>query len=287
LFLENRDIKFPFCLSWANETWSRRWDGRDHHILIQQTHPPLKDRWKLHFDYLIRAWSDPRAITIQGRPVFVIYRPHRINGIADMIDYWRELAQRAGLKGLYLIAQKQYEFPNRDCLKPFDGIFQFQPFEAIYSPGFDKNSIRQSRWFSFVRALPERIQDLLRSVQANFIKGTTFYDYDTVWAHMNRIRREAGLDTFPGAFADWDNSARYKNRATIFRGANPEAFREWFGALVAGMPQRQLPESFIFFNAWNEWSEGTYLEPDMRFGYRYLEAIRDVLTPAESQRACR
>ncbi|MBL8512473.1 MAG: glycoside hydrolase family 99-like domain-containing protein, partial [Betaproteobacteria bacterium] len=73
--LDHPDIDFPFCLAWANETWSRRWDGRESDVLISQTHPPVKERWEQHFQYLIRAWKDPRAIKMDGKPVFLIYRP--------------------------------------------------------------------------------------------------------------------------------------------------------------------------------------------------------------------
>ena len=112
LMLANKDIGMPFCLSWANETWSKRWDGRDHHILIQQTHPPDEESWSRHFDYLIRAWTDERAIKIDGRPVFVIYRPHRISKIDEMLSYWQDRARQSGLKGLYFIFQKQYDLPD-------------------------------------------------------------------------------------------------------------------------------------------------------------------------------
>jgi hypothetical protein len=277
LFLQNKDINFPFCLSWANETWSKRWDGRDHNILIKQTHPPLKQRWKLHFDYLIRAWNDERAICVDGRPIFIIYRPHKIPEIENMLDYWRELAVEHGLKGLYFIFQKQYELPNRDCLKSFDAAFQFQPFEAIYSPDLDSNSIRQSKWFKLIRTLPVGIEDILRSLYSLFVKGLTFYDYDSVWKEIVKVRRDPELTTFPGAFVDWDNSARYKNRATIFRGVSPERFEYWLGKLVESMPEREIPEPFIFLNAWNEWAECTYLEPDERYGFNYLEAVQRVL----------
>lgn len=278
LLLANKDIDFPFCLSWANETWSRRWDGRDHHILVQQTHPPTEESWRRHFDYLITAWTDPRAIKVDGKPVFVIYRPHRIEQIDKMIAYWRNLAVQAGLPGLYIMAQKQYEFPNKECVRSFDGVFQFQPFEAIFSPGFDKNSVRHSHFYKLVRKLPEKAQNLLRSARAKFINELTFYDYDSVWAEIIKIRHEAGLDTYPGAFVDWDNAPRYKSRATVFNGAAPEAFKKWLDKLLATMPARKLPENFIFLNAWNEWSEGTYLEPDERYGYQYLEALRAALT---------
>lgn len=277
LFMENRELDFPFCLSWANETWSRRWDGRDHHVLIRQTHPPTRESWKRHYDYLIKAWTDPRAIKVDGKPVFVIYRPQRIDKIDQMLEYWRELAMRDGLPGLYFIFQKQYELPSRDCLNSFDGVFQFQPFEAINSPAHDRNSIRHSGLYKLVRSLPEHYQDLLRGLRARFVKELTFHSYDAAWQQIVAIRPEPGLATFPGAFVDWDNTARYKHRATVFRGASPEKFREWFARLVDTMPQRNLPEDFIFFNAWNEWSEAAYLEPDERYGYQYLEIVKNVL----------
>ena len=278
LILENQDIDFPFCLSWANETWSKRWDGRDHHILIQQTHPPTRESWKKHYDYLIKAWSDPRAIKVDGKPVFVIYRPQRIEKINTMLAYWRELAQQDGLPGLYFIFQKQYELPSTSCLNSFDAQFQFQPFEAAYSPSFDKKLIHHSPLFKIVRRLPERFQDMLRGIRSQFVKELTFYDYDATWQQIIAIRPDQKLTTFPGAFVDWDNAARYKKRATIYRGASPESFRNWLAKLVETMPQRNLPENFIFLNAWNEWSEGTYLEPDERYGYKYLEAVKQVLS---------
>ena len=278
LVMHNRDIDFPFCLSWANETWSRRWDGRDSHTLIQQTHPPIKESWRAHYDYLIRAWTDPRAIKVEGKPVFVIYRPQRIEKIDEMLAYWRELAQQDGLPGLYFIFQKQYELPSRACLNSFDGVFQFQPFEAINSPTYDKSSIRHSRWFKLVRSLPERYQDMLRGLRAKFVKELTFHDYEAVWKKIVEVRPDQKLTTFPGAFVDWDNASRYKRRATIFREATPAIFASWFAKLLESMPQRNLPDDFIFVNAWNEWSEGAYLEPDEKFGYQYLEAVRNVLS---------
>ena len=277
LILKNKDIDFPFCLSWANETWTRRWDGRNHLVLIQQTHPATRESWKKHYDYLIKAWTDPRAIKVEGKPVFVIYRPNRIDKIDEMLAYWRELAQQDGLPGLYFIFQKQGELATRNCLNSFDALFQFQPFEAINSPTFDKRSIRHSMLFRLVLALPDRYQDMLRDIRAKFVKELTFHDYDATWQQIVEIRPDQKLTTFPGAFADWDNAARDKKRATIFRGASPEGFCKWLSKLVDTMPQRNLPENFIFLNAWNEWSEGAYLEPDERYGYQYLEAVKKVL----------
>lgn len=278
LVMENKDIDFPFCLSWANETWSKRWDGKDHQILIQQTHIATKERWKQHYDYLIKAWTDPRAIKVDGKPVFVIYRPQRINKIDDMLAYWRELAVKDGLSGLYFIFQKQGELPSKNCLNLFDAVFQFQPQEAVNSPSYDKKSIRHSKLFKLIQSLPERYQDMLRGLRAKFVRELTFHDYDEVWRQIVDIRPDAKLTTYPGAYVDWDNAARYKKRATIFREASPEKFGVWLTKLVDSMPQRNLPENFIFLNAWNEWAEGAYLEPDERYGYQYLEAIKSALS---------
>ena len=277
LMIENKEIDFPFCLSWANETWSKRWDGQDHHILIQQTHPPTIESWKKHYDYLIKAWKDPRAIKIDGKPVFVIYRPLRIEKINEMLAFWRTCAIEDGLLGLYFIFQKQHELPNEDCLKSFDAIFQFQPFEAINSPSFNKNSIRHSFLFKSFRCLPDYLQDVMRALKAKIFKQLTFHDYDATWQQIVKIRPDKKFVTYPGAFVDWDNAARYKNRATIFKGASPESFRKWFSMLINSLPMRDLPENFVFLNAWNEWSEGTYLEPDIKHGYKYIDAIKEVL----------
>ena len=278
--LNNKHVDFPFCLSWANETWSRRWDARESHILIQQTHPPVMESWKRHFDYLIRAWTDERAIRVDNKPVFIIYRPHHITEINQMLDFWRESAVKYGIEGLYFIAQKQYEHPLEESLENFDAEFQFQPFESIYSPDFESGTLKQNKWVQLLRALPESVQNYLRDLEYKYFHRLTFHEYDKVWKHAIRIREHTKLTTYPGAFIDWDNTARYKKRATIFKGASPERFEYWFTQLVKSMPKRNLPENLIFINAWNEWAEGAYLEPDETNGFRYLEAVKSALLNA-------
>ncbi len=277
IVMDSPELDFPFCLAWANETWSRRWDGQDHHILQEQTHQPDKALWQRHFDYLFRAWSDDRAIKVDGKPVFLVYRAHRIAEIGAMFDFWRELAHRRGLPGLYFVSMKQYEFPVPEVLKHFDATMHFQPFEAIYSPDFAVPAIETRRVLALARLLPEKVQDVLRAIRYRFFSGLTFYDYDMVWKQILKVEREGGIPAFPGAFVDWDNTARYVKRARIFRGASPERFAYWFRQLVEITAQRPEPERMIFLNAWNEWAEGAYLEPDERHGYRVLEALRDAL----------
>ena len=284
IFLESKDLDFRFCLAWANETWSRRWDGLDHHILIKQTHIPDKEKWRAHFNYLIRAWSDERAICIDERPVFLIYRAHRISQIGDMFDFWQELAVRRGLKGIFFIAIKQYEFPIPDVLKYFDAVVQFQPFEAIYSPEFEGKGLAESKLVQSLRVLPENILDILRSVKYSLFNSLTFYDYDIVWEQILKKKHEGGLPTYPGAFVDWDNTARYEKRAKVFRRACPEKFEYWFNRLVRNMAPQLGSDQYIFINAWNEWAESAYLEPDERYKYSYLEATMRCLHSAPSNK---
>ena len=277
LMLENRHLDLPFALAWANETWSRRWDGRDHHILVEQTHAPDRALWQKHFDYLFRAWSDDRAIKVDGKPIFLVYRSHRITQIGEMFDFWREQAHRRGLPGIYLVSMKQYEFPVPEVLRHFDATMQFQPFEAIYSPDFEVPVLETSKALRHVRMLPDKAQDFLRAIRYRFFSGLTFYDYDLVWKQILKEEREGGIPAFPGAFVDWDNTARYVKRARIFKGATPERFEHWFAQQVEATSRRPAPEHLIFLNAWNEWAEGTYLEPDVRHGHRYLEAVKRCL----------
>lgn len=282
IILDNPELDFPFCLSWANETWSRRWDGRNHDVLIKQTHPPTKESWENHFQYLIRAWTDPRAIKIDNKPVFVIYRPQYIEKIDEMIAYWNQRAKEHGLEGIYLIAQKQYEFPNRKCIADFDALFQFQPFEAMQTTKYATNDIRNRDWYKIFRNLPEILQDWLRDIK-EFLKirisksQLTFYDYDRVWKNIIKQRDDKKLKNYSGAFVDWDNTARYGDRAIIFKGASPERFKYWFSKLVEQTTLKDVNDQFIFINAWNEWAEGTYLEPDEKYQYQYLEAVQEVL----------
>ena len=283
LMMDSTELDFPFCLAWANETWSRRWDGQEHHILQEQTHRPDKAMWEKHFNYLFRAWSDERAIKIDGRPVFLIYRPHKIEKIGEMFSFWRTLAQQRGLLGIYFIAMKQMEYPAPEVLKHFDASMHFQPFEALNSPDYEDNNVsrRNGLVMRTLRQLPERLKVILRAIRYNLVPALTYYDYEKVWKQILKIERDGGIPTFPGAFVDWDNTARYGNRARLFKGASPEQFAFWFKQLVQVTSQRPMLERTIFLNAWNEWAEGTYLEPDTRHGYRYLEAVKAAL---DSQR---
>jgi hypothetical protein len=281
IFLANKDIDIKFCLAWANETWSKRWDGQDHHILQLQTHPPEIERWSLHFDYLIKAWTDERAIKVDGKPVFLIYRPQKIKEIKKMLDYWQMRAQEYGLKGIYFVTINQYQLPKEKILQCFDAVMMFQPFVAAFNLKNSTIPLWRKLLSKVERRLPQFAQESFISL-SSIIKrqnsnSITIYDYEEVWQQIINMEYDTNLPIFSGAFVDWDNTARYGDRATIFKGANPDRFEFWLNKLVQKVEQRPVEEQFIFVNAWNEWAESAYLEPDQKYGLEYLEAIRTVL----------
>ncbi|WP_288355863.1 glycoside hydrolase family 99-like domain-containing protein [uncultured Cycloclasticus sp.] len=278
--LNNKELDFPFCLSWANETWSRRWDGQDREILIKQEHPVDKERWKLHFDYLLQFWKDDRAIKVDGKPVFCIYNPNKIPEVSEMLGYWRTLAIDNGLKGLFFVHQKAHEYDEGGCLKEFDAEFLFEPNEAANSSQFHEGGhslMKKFARFLYYKTLNENLKHRLKEAKVKYFPALSIRDYDKVW-EIAISKRSSHVDvTFPGAFPDWDNTPRYKKNAIVYKGASPERFEYWLRKLVETMPARNLPENFIFINAWNEWAEGAYLEPDDSNEYGYLEAIKRVV----------
>jgi len=210
--------------------------------------------------------------------VFGISRTQKICEIDSMLSYWNERAKQSGLKGVYYIFQKHYEPSDRSCLKSFDAEFQFQPFEAIHSPEYSQGAANKQKVRQFIDVLPEVLQKFFWSLWTVGKKSHTVYQYDKVWQQVIRNSMQSSVNTFPGAFVDWDNTARYGNRATIFSGATPARFKYWFGKLVEAVSNRPVDMNYIFLNAWNEWAECAYIEPDEKYGYQYLEAIQDVLS---------
>jgi len=277
-FLSDRSLDFPFCLAWANATWSRRWDGDENadSILMQQTHRPDRQIWRRHLDYLIRAWTDPRAITIEGKPVFLVYSPQIIVELHNLLEYWREGAQEAGLPGLHLVAMRQHKLLDDRILSDFDAVTHFQPAMAMLMPKRSDGLLSTVSVERHLRALPPWLKNPLKKVQRMLPEATRFYDYDELWKRALAPDPGASVrPAYPGAFLDWDNTARYGKRARIVRGADPKKFSRWFRELVGSLSESTPEQRLIFVNAWNEWAEGSYLEPDERNGYGYLEAIRD------------
>jgi lipopolysaccharide biosynthesis protein len=277
-FLNAKDIDFPFCLSWANETWTKRWIGDSKTVIIKQNHTPDKQLWEKHFNFLLPFFKDERAIKIDGKPIFLIYQPFLINQINEMLTYWQQLSADNGLPGLYFIATKRHEYFPESHLKMFSGVMKFQPSHAKNSRNFESKSIFAHPAVQKIRRLGEQWIDFFYAIKSKF-ERVKYVNSENIW---KAILKEAGAhkykgkEVFEGAYANWDNTARYGKKATVFSPVTPVRFQENMEQLFQVIEENDA-NNFIFFNAWNEWAEGAYLEPDEKFGYAYLEALKKVI----------
>jgi lipopolysaccharide biosynthesis protein len=267
LMLARGKPDMPFCLAWANEPWTRAWDGGDREVLMPQEYGDEAD-WDRHFECLLRYFQDPRYIRVDGKPLFLIYRSGSIPVAEPMLRRWRQLAQQAGLPGLHIVSMlTAFARDTRETL--YDAFAEFEPAYSFVQP-------RPFWWRKkerFFRKYRKWNQILFNRVVGP-ING---YDYPSLWKSI--VNRPVRPNVYPGAFVDWDNTPRRSlDRAIVMRNASPQVFTSCFKAQVRKAADAQSP--FLFINAWNEWAEGTYLEPDEGRGMVYLEAIRDALAAA-------
>jgi lipopolysaccharide biosynthesis protein len=249
------DLDFPFCIMWANENWTRRWDGRENDILIGQNYAqvPAED----FIDDVMEFLLDPRYLRIDGNPVLSVYRPGQMHDFPHVVEVWRERALARGLK-LHLVGvDVATEF---DALKGsvaesgLDGLMGFPPHNHLWS------------W------LPHEGLGIDPRFDGNLLS----------YAHLVRAAEKKLLDgvdrgSFPGVMVTFDNTARRQWASDLWFGSNPYTFRRWLRTAVTAVAARPAQERVVFVNAWNEWAEGAVLEPSDRFGSTYLLAVRDVV----------
>lgn len=257
--LENKNVDMPFCFSWANENWSRNWDGGNKEIMVEQDYGG-KESWENHLQYLLPFFKDRRYIKINGNPVFIIYKPELISNFEEMVKYWKERIVEYGFSSIIVMSQYPNVFKKENENINLDYKIKFEP---MYSNCHyqDKNIFQR------------KITAIKLGVRRK--NGLTVRNYDKQWDYI--LNKEVrGGNIIPGAFVDWDNTAR-NIKGTAFVGASPKKFKGYFSELVSQVNNGEYPTEYIFINAWNEWGEGCYLEPDEKNEYGYLEAIKEVL----------
>lgn len=279
--LENKEIDLPFCFCWANENWSKNWDGGNYEVIMEQDYGDEKD-WELHFRYLLPFFKDSRYITYSGKPVLIIYKPEQIIDLKEMIAYFRKRAAEEGFPGLYC----GFQFPvYYNDIYYDDSVFDFRiGFEPTYSRNPKRDVKNHNGKVELMRKLKaDRMISLYRKSQQKKKRGKgitanrlSMFFYDEAWETIlsNRWTEEF----WPGAFVDWDNTPRNRY-GVVYAGYTPDKFRFYMTKLIARAKAENKP--CIFINAWNEWCEGAYLEPDEKDGYGKLEAIRDALKENE------
>ena len=255
--LHNPKIKIPFCICWANESWTRNWDGLDQNILIKQNYNEDETGWKKHFDYLLPFFKDSRYILDNGRPILVIYKPYLIKNCKEMIEFFRKLAKESGFVDLYIGYQYHDCFDYDMQNFGLDFGIEFEPFYTMHEKYLANKSY----------------ENLLFNYKDLEIEEYPFiYDYDKIWENILK-RKPLNNNIYPGAFPSWDNTPRKGKKATVFWKASPEKFKNYFEKQLAHA-QNDYHANYIFINAWNEWGEGAHLEPDKRNKFGYLKAIK-------------
>lgn len=268
--LNTPEINIPFCVCWANETWSRTWDGQETEILIKQNYTETQKQWIEHFNYLLPFFKDKRYIQDQNRPILLIYKPQLITNCREMITLWRQLAKDNGFDDLYIGYQ---HFSAFDCDMDILGLdfgVEFEPFYTIQEIKKKIFTPREKIKYSLKHPL-----NVLRYFQRHVLGYPIIYDYDEVWRRI--VTRKVEKDNiFPGAFPAWDNTPRRGKNANVFYKATTEKFKFYFSEQVK-KAENIYNAKYIFINAWNEWAEGAHLEPDEKNEYRYLEAIKETM----------
>ncbi len=262
--LRDKSLDMPFCLCWANENWSRRWDGSEESILIAQDYGD-RQGWVDHFNYLLEYFRDERYLRDeQGRPILLIYKPQLIDTLDEMLFCWRKLAIEAGLAGICFACQyPQYSAPIE---QKFDYHIEFEPAATTGIPG---DNFSRAWKISPKYAIEV---GLTKALQTTKLRPYKKYSYrNAVFASMRRPLKDDR--EWLGAFTGWDNTARRGKNAIVYHGSTPALFEEYVETQLKKSIQAGQ-EGILFINAWNEWAEGAHLEPDEKYNMGYLEALR-------------
>lgn len=249
-------VNKPFCIMWANENWTRRWDGRSSDILLGQDYAkvPATEFIEDVLDFL----KDPRYVRVQGKPLLAVYRIAQIPDYESVIEHWRARAREAGVGELLLLSV--------DVAKEFDGLAgkagATTGLDGLL--GFPPHNLRWD-W------VPHGGLHVDKRFHGNILS------YQSMVADAERRLLSLPADTMPGVMVTFDNTARRQWRSDVWYGSNPYTFRRWLASACSAVSNREPEDRVVVINAWNEWAEGAVLEPSRRFGRTYLQAVRDVV----------
>ena len=258
----------PFCLCWANQSWTGIWHGAPGRVLMEQRYPGPEDH-RAHFEAILPAFRDPRYLRVGGRPVFAIYAPNDLPDPDAVVALWRGFAEGAGLPGLYLVGMGT-DHAN-PALRAFDRTLTAGPGDFLSQRPLS-TAARVAR-----RVAGSRAGDALGGGLRRRMMAPINHPYREVVEHALAAPAAAGPRAAPCVLPGWDNTPRSGRRGVVFTGATPALF-ERYARRGAELAMRAPPgERLMFVKAWNEWAEGNVLEPTERDGEAYLEALDRVV----------
>lgn len=262
--LESGKPDFPFCLGWANETWSGIWHGNPKKILLEQTYPGEQDYIE-HFYSLLTAFKDNRYLKVDDKPLFLVYKPKLIPDLALFVNTFTRLAVENGLPGLHLVATNvELEWDVKG--NGFDAMTPISLAKRRYVSS--KNKIVDF----YRRAKSGPLKNLYKMV---FRKPANIYDYRET---IHEFEEYSGPNLYyPTVIPNWDNTPRSGLDGFVFKNSTPELFKVVLENAKHQVEKYNKPANqIIFVKSWNEWAEGNYLEPDLKFGHNYLKVFKDV-----------
>ena len=259
---------FPFALAWANETWKGFVFGHndERNALIEQNYFGEYD-YKMHFYHVLPAFRDRRYITCDGKPIFIVYKADNMPDMALFIDLWKNLAIENGLKGIYFIAH-ELERQGKGMASYF--------YKKRKSEGFDG--------VNFVNMMVRDNNQLpiwLRLLRKFFYNNPRFRFIPSIRPYRTDIFEtplDGQEDVFPSVLPDWDHTPRTGIRGDVLYGSTPKKFGDAVKCAVDRIKNKPEDKRLLFVKSWNEWAEGNYLEPDLRWGHSYLEALKEAIS---------
>jgi hypothetical protein len=272
ILLRHTEISFPFFFCWANESWTKTWYGEANQILMQQKYSD--DDVEKHFEYLLPFFMDSRYLKKDGKPIVCLYKTKMIPNIDSFIQKWDILARRHGLPGIFFVSGNTNSGVDKRPL--FDARYDFEPGFTL------KNDMPLSRSFRYYSrtGLTEVVNKLFhkqyleRKIPAEAI-------YKRIYKRCKKnLSQEGCVPTYAGFFPNWDNTPRRGYLGLAYTGTSPSLFKRY----LLKMNSILQPDDFLFLDAWNEWGEGCHLEPDEKYGYAYLEIIKDLIMSPTSSR---
>ena len=247
---------FPFCLAWANENWyAKLWDKdvRKDRLLIEQTYKGEK-QYEKHFYDVLPAFKDKRYITNDGKPVFMIYKPLANDQIPVFIQTWRKLAKENGLPGLYFIGH---------CFNDRDNLEQYKKL--------DLDSVNICSMRDYINSRPF-IRKAISHVLRRILKKPYVVSYKKVSKQFYNVNVDSSEDICPSIITGWDHTPRSGSKGIVFKNETPDLFAEHVKTVM-----NHSKGPFVFIKSWNEWAEGNYIEPDLKWGKAYLQALAQIL----------
>lgn len=257
LILQLPDIDINYCFCWANHSWTRAWDGKDHEILVKQDYGTT-DEWENHLQYLLPFFKDKRYLRIDNKPVLFVYKANDICDGDKRFAYWNKRLSEEGLPGLYIV----------EYISTFNVEPSLQCSSAVYED--DPNYVCRFDISVFNKA---------KRLFCKKMKLTDYQNYDALWKLMlKRKRTYNGKSIIQGGFPCWDNSPRKGKNSRVIWGSTPDKFEKYLCQLFR--QERKDAKGILVLNAWNEWGEGAILEPTEQYGYGYLEALKAAVEQA-------